>query len=834
MELIKAEPYEPLKIRQLRWKCDSSVFKVESTDELDPIEGIIGQERALKALKLGVSIRKPGYNIFITGLAGTGKTTMVQDILETLSTTCPTLRDYAYVNNFIDPDRPILLTFPKGKGREFRDAMKNLIEVLRDRIPTVLESEGFNTKRKAIFEHYSGIEKKLQVEFNDVIEKEGFTLGTVQVGENQSTDLMPVVNGKAVPITKIEAMVKMGAMKEKEAKTILTKYETHHADLIQFVRNMMKIQEEVKQKFTELERDEVVTIITALKNNIAEKFADEKILRYIDSVTASVLDNLALFKMKQIPPEVLEQFPKFDPFREFDVNVILDNSTVEECPVIIEINPTFTNLFGTIERVSDGRGGYIADFMNIKAGSLLRANGGFLVMRVSPLFEAGMVWKNLKRVLSHHKLNVQDSPGMIGIAPSFLQPESIDIDTKVILIGNNYTYSLLSSYEDDFKKIFKIKADFDYEIDKSRHSIMEYARVLAKLIREEGLKNFDKKAIAYLIELAAKFSGSRNKLTTRFSILTDLLREADFYATQSGKKRVSAENVKEAYYASIERHSLSEEKIREAVENDKIMLSTQGYKTGQINGLAVYGTEHYSFGIPVKITSSVALGTGNVLNVEREAGLSGKTYDKGVLILTGYLKETFGKEMPLMFTANLVFEQSYGMVDGDSASAAELLALISGISGVPLNQALAITGSINQKGEIQPIGGVNEKIEGFYRICKKRGFTEGQGVVIPVQNVDDLMLHEDVLVSVKKGEFRIIAVSDIKEAVEIFTGHRAGSEKKTEKGTVYAKLRAKLEEFLEVSRSAKKGVEKTAKAKKVKKKKPAPKPENANDENTKD
>jgi ATP-dependent Lon protease len=487
------------------------------------------------------------------------------------------------------------------------------------------------------------------------------------------------------------------------------------------------------------------------------------------------------------------------------VNIILDNSETKECPIIIETSPSYINLFGTIEKVNDGRGGWYTDFTKIKAGSLLRANSGYLVLNVMHLFEEPGVWRMLKRVLTYRKLEIQDTHTFFQLAPSILKPEPIEIDTKIILIGNQYIYAYLSEYEYDFKKIFKVKADFDYEIKTSNKTIVEYARVIKKLIKDENLCEFDRSAIAALLEISARFAGQKEKLTLRFSKIADIAREANYWAIDDGFNVASAAHVEKAFKYAMERHGLLESKVDEMIKDEMLLIDTRGERVGQINGLAIYGADFYSFARPARITATISLGSGSIINVEREAGMSGRHYTKGVLIISGYFKETFGQDIPLSFNANLVFEQSYGMIEGDSASCSEIFALLSTLSGLPIKQSIAVTGSLNQKGDVQPIGGVNEKIEGFYDVCKSRRLTGNQGVIIPVQNIKELMLREDVIESVRNGEFHIYPISRVEDGIEILTGVPAGKKLKSgyEPSSVFDLVEKKIKELYAKSKAVK-------------------------------
>jgi ATP-dependent Lon protease len=763
-----------LTANELRWKCDPALLEFESTTELEPIESIVGQERALKALKLGVDINAPGYNIYIAGLSGTGKQTSVKQLLEKISTTCPQLYDYVYVNNFQDPDCPLLLMFPAGKAKEFKKDIETLISFLREKIPLHLDSESYINKKKAVLDLYKDQQKNLLGEFEERLRKDGFSLGQVQVGDVTRPDIVPLVDNKPVALFQLSSLVEEGKLTQENVKQINNKYDVWEEELYKVFKQGMKIEQEIQNKATELEKNEVETIIKGALSDILDKYQDEKVLKYLANVKTSILNHLQIFKGQKPEGKTVEDF-SIDDYHEYEVNIILDNSGTKKSPVIVEITPNSTNLFGTIEKTNDGRGSFYADFTKIKAGSLLKANGGYLVLRAIHLFEEPGVWQKLKRVLNYRQLEIQDAFSFYPLSPSILKPEPIEITAKIILMGSNHIYSLLSGYEDDFKKIFKVKADFDDEITRTNEIMVEYARVIKKLIRNEKLLEFNKSAIAYMLELAARYAGNKQKLTTRFSFLADIAREANFWALQNRKSIVSANDVKNAYTQARVRHSLQEDKISEMILENSILIETSGERVGCINGLAVYGNDYYAFGKPVRITSTVSLGSGGFINVEREAGLSGKTYDKGVLIISGYIRETFGKNFPLSFVANFVFEQSYGPVDGDSASAAEVYTLISSLSELPLKQSYAVTGSVNQKGEIQPIGGVNEKIEGFFDICKSRGLTRKQGVIIPAQNIRDLMLRDDVVQAVKRKEFHIFPIEKIEDGVRILLGKEAGS-----------------------------------------------------------
>lgn len=805
MKYPKAPDHNELKSDDLRWRCNPEIFDFDSTIDVKPLEGILGQERALKAIKLGVELKSPGYNIFITGLSGTGKASTVKKMLETISDDCSSLFDYAYVNNFKDADQPSLLIFEKGKAKLFKQELNSAISMLKEKIPQSLESNHYQNRKKKIVADYTNEEQKILHSFDEKMRKENFSLGQIKEGETARPDIFPIIDGKAVPIYQIEDLIKQNKLTKEQAQDIFKKYNSHQGDLQELFKNGLKLSQKFQEKLSAIEKQATEIVVKAIIGNLKENYKDPKILDYLNSVEENILDNIPIFKGLKPEGEKTEEGFIIDYYKEYDVNIILDNSETNSCPIIVETSPSYTNLFGTTERINDGKGGWYSDFTKIKSGSLLRANGGYLVLNVLHLFEEPGVWKILKRVLTYHQLEIQDTPGLFQISSSILKPEPINIDTKVILLGSQSIYAWLSEREYDFKKMFKIKADFDYEITRSDKVINEYVKVIKKLIKEESLFEFDKSAIAYLIEIASIFAGQKSKLTTRFSKIADIAREASYWAKDDGFNIVSNAHVKKAYEFTRERHGLLEDKITEMFEDKTLLMDTTGERVGQVNGLAVYNADFYSFGRPTRITATVSLGIGNILNVEREAGMSGRYYNKGVLIITGYFKETFGQDLPLSFNANLVFEQSYGTVDGDSASCAEIFALLSTLSGLPLKQSIAVTGSLNQMGDVQPIGGVNEKVEGFYDTCKSFGLTGTQGVIIPSLNVKDLMLKDEVIDAVSKGQFHIYPIIRVEEGIEILTSVKAGnrSAKGYETNSVFNLVEKKIKDMYMKARAMK-------------------------------
>ncbi len=545
-----------------------------------------------------------------------------------------------------------------------------------------------------------------------------------------------------------------------------------------------------------MDKEEVRPLLSDHIKEMREKYKQEKIDLYLTEVEQSILNNLSIFREKK--EEGASALPAADPFLDYRVNLLVDNTEEKGAPVIFETFPTYKNLFGVIERVWDARGQWRTDFTKIKAGSLVKADGGYLVLNaLDTLIEPG-VWNNLKRVLRNRKVDIQSYDIYSLFYFSALKPEPIDIDVKVIMIGDPLIYSLLATYDEDFKKVFKVRADFDWQMSYDEEKAKEYVKVIKSIIAKENLLPFDKTGVAEVFNYSIRLAGRRNKLSTRFNIIADILKEASYWAKKEGERYVRDIYVKKAVEHRAFRSRLVEEKIQEMIDEGTLLIDTTGKVVGQVNGLSIYDTGEYSFGRPTRITARTAVGSAGIINIEREAELSGRIHSKGVLILSGYLRYKYAQEHPLIMSASICFEQSYSGVEGDSASSAELYCLLSALSDLPLRQDIAVTGSINQKGEIQPIGGVNEKIEGFFEVCKKRGLQGTEGVIIPHQNIEDLMLKDEVVEACQKGLFHIYAVKTVDEGIEILTGFPAGEKDENGKypeGTVNRRVADKLKEY---------------------------------------
>jgi len=768
----------------LKWSCDLKKIPFTTSDECKPCEGIIGQERALKAIQIGLDIKSLGYNIFITGMVGTGRTTTIKQLLEKMEKGEKTPDDILYVNNFKNPDEPMLITLPAGKGKLFKEAVENLIEMLKTNIPEMLKSKYYSEKRDSIVESQQRKQKEILKNFEKEVAKQGFSVIQVQMGLFVKPDLVPLVNGKPTPFNKLEALVKKGEFSKEILEELSKKYEKLTDKLEEIFEKMKEIEEDTRKFLKDWDAESITPIIKGAIKDIKSKFDHPKISEYQDEIENNLIKNIDLFKGQKREAKEIEAIDLFSAFR---VNLLIDNSDVKGSPVIMETNPNYINLFGSVEFVSSRFGIIQTDFTKIKAGSFLKANGGYLVINaLDALIEPG-VWSTLKRTLRNQTLEIQNYASLFLISTTRLKPQPVKCDVKVALIGDAYIYNLLYYLDEDFKKIFKVKAEFDSEMKKDDKTIKEYATFIKKISDKDKLKPFDKSGIAAVVEYGTRLAGRQKKVSTRFHIIADVLREASYWAQKDKNERVSREHVEKAIHERFERVSLIEDKIQELIEEGTIMIDTKGKVTGQVNGLSVYNMGEFAFGKPTRITARTAVGRAGVINIEREADLSGRTHNKGVLILGGYLRGKHAQKKPFSLSASIAFEQSYSGVEGDSASSTEVYAILSSLSKLPLRQDIAVTGSLNQKGEIQPIGGVNEKIEGFFDVCKAKGLKGAQGVIIPHQNIKNLMLRNDVTEAVKKGKFHIYPVKTIDEGIEILTGIKAGERKKDgtfEEGTV--------------------------------------------------
>ncbi len=788
---------------QLRWRLDPNTLSFETTEDLKPLKEIIGQKRGVEAFRFGMGIDKPGYNVFVTGMAGTGRMSTIRKLLEEISKKKAVVPDdYCYVNNFKNSEAPILLRLEPGKGRKFKKDVRNFVEALKKDIPQFFESQDYLNRKKEIMEEY---EKKGKDFFKDLDKKvraEGFALVDIQVGQMKRPEVVPLIDGNPTHIDQVEAMVEKGRFPKDEFEGLKKKQEKLRKDVEQISLDLRTLQKEVQEDIEKMDRLMFTKMATELTAPLKDRYKTKQISDYIDDMLADMTDNLHIFtpQSQQAIPGFPFTLPEGDAFQPYQVNLIVDNGDQKGPPVIIESYPTYRNLFGSIERVVDRSGVWKTDFSKIKAGSFIKANGGYLVLNLLDAIMEPGVWPALKRSLKTETIEIQTYDPFYLFTTTGLKPEPIEMDIKVAIISDAYLYHLLLAYDEDVKKIFKVRADFDTSMEKNADSIHQFAEFIKLKKDEDKLMPFDRTAVAALVEYAVRLSGRQEKISTSFPAITDLIREADYWASQDNKKVVQEQHVDKAIEAKVYRSNMIEEHIQEMIDRGTLMIDVDGEVIGQVNGLAVYDLGDYMFGKPSRITASTSMGRSGIINIEREAELSGNTHDKGVLILSGYLRKKYAQDKPLTVSASIAFEQSYSGVDGDSASSTEIYALLSSLANVPLKQYIAVTGSVNQNGEIQAIGGINQKIEGFYDCCRKTGLTGHQGVMMPDSNVKDLMLRKDVVKAIEDGSFNIYKVKTIDEGIEILTDKKAGTKKANgtfPRGTINYLVNEKLQELAE-------------------------------------
>ncbi|MEP0822808.1 MAG: AAA family ATPase [Ignavibacterium sp.] len=796
--LLRATDHASLSPDKLRWQCDPRALKISSTEEVHPSREIIGQERALRALRVGLEMEHFGFNIFVTGLPGTGRTTTIKRLLHEFEHRKVSLKDHCYVHNFHNPDMPVALALPAGQGRSLKHDMEALVKDLLISIPALYESQRYQEARKTTLQHFQERQKSVLQDFEKRVKEKGFDLVQVQVGNMMRPDVVPVVNEQPVNLDQAEALVAKGDLSKDEferLKGIQAELESQMSTVFRELRN---IEKKVQQSLLELEERLVMPIVDESIEVLKATYDDPKVQTYLKDVREDIRQNLDRFRGKPAQADQSDDgSPEEDDFLEYKVNVLVDNGDAESMPIIIETNPKYKNIFGTLEREVERSGVWKTDFTRIKAGSLLRADGGYLVLNALDTLVEPWAWQDLKRTLRTGKMEIHTYEPMFNIAPTGMKPEAIQINVKLIMIGDAELYHLLYDRDEDFKKIFKIRADFDSEMPKDDNSINQYVRFVKMVCDEENLRAFDATALSQIIEFGVRLAGRQKKISTRFNVIADVVREANYWASKSGESVVAAPHVEKAVEEREYRVKLVEDKIQELITDGTFMIDTQGWAVGQVNGLTIYDLGEHAFGKPTRITARTSLGRSGVINIERESDLSGPTHNKGVAILTGYLRSTFAQRIPLVMDTSITFEQSYGGVDGDSASSTEIYAILSSLSGLPIRQDLAVTGSVNQKGEVQPIGGVNLKIEGFFDTCRAKGLTGTQGVLIPSKNVPELMLREDVVEAVRKKQFHVYAVERVEQGIEILTGVRAGREERGgfEKGSVFGRAAERLMEY---------------------------------------
>jgi len=782
-----------LNAAQLRYTCDPTSFTFKSTAELEPLDRIIGQERAIEALKLGLGIKdaKNRYNIYVAGDPGTGKMSAVEHFLTRASADEPQPPDLCYVHNFDTPYSPCYLELPAGKGCQLRTDLESHINRMKREIPKVFESDEFKADSKKITDRFGERRTTLLEGMESKARELGFSVQRTPIGINT----LPL-HDSGEPLSQEE----YDALPEDRRTEIRENQGQVQTVIQEQLQEVSRLDEERETEIKKLAKEAVLFMIEPHFVQLKSRYEGlEKVLAFLDSVKNDIAENLESFRNGGAAKKSPFPFPvpQSDPFKKYSINVLVDNAKTDGAPVIVEQNATYPNLFGSIERRVQ-MGVAVTDFTMIKPGSLHRANGGYLVLNANNLFRLGVSWEALKIAIKRREIHIEDPLQMMGYSTTEgLRPEPVPFRIKLVIIGSPYIYELLHHYDEDFAKLFNVKADFGTDMERTPEREQDMARFLGACCSQDpAVLPFEPSGVAKMIEYATELAGDQTKLSCQFGNLVSIVKEAAYWAKTAGADLVSGDHVKQAIDQRDFRHDRIDARIREMIERGTIFVDTEGERAGQLNGLAVLQMGNYAFGKPSRITASVHTGKAGLVDIEREAKLGGKTHTKGIMILKGFLGERFAKDRPLSFSASLTFEQSYSMIDGDSASSTELYALLSALADAPIRQGLAVTGSVNQKGEVQPIGGVNQKIEGFFGVCKAKGLTGDQGVLIPAANVENLMLCEEVVEAVEAGQFHVIPVTSVEEGIEKLTGVPAGelrADGTYPEDSVFGRVAARLE-----------------------------------------
>lgn len=763
-----------LNYKNLKISCDPSIFKFKTTEELDNIETGIGQERGIKALEFGLNVDINGYNLYLEGPAGVGKTMYTKHYLDKISKKQKTPCDWCYIYNFENPNEPIALPLHAGQGKEFKEQMDAFIKDIKNDLKNTFNNEDFEKEKALIAQTYEEKREALMVKLNKKSEKYGFQVKSAQNG----IYMMPIINGKAIEQEEFEKLDDETKQNFEDNSSIVQE------QILQVISEIKNIEQESQKKLSEWQSNVALLTINAHINYIRSKFKrNKKISTFLENIKKDILKNIDYFLAE--PQNETQQMPgprpePPKPWENYRVNLFIDNSAQEGAPVIMDSNYSYHNIFGKLE-YENYYGSLKTDYTMLKPGLLHKANGGYIIFQAHDLIENAVCYEGLKKALRQKQLLIENTADprspMVMVS---LKPEPIPLDLKVIIVGDEQIYQTLLAVDYDFRKLFKIKVEFEDSSDNTEENMNKLARFIHGFCEQEQLPHLDPSAVAKIMEYSSRLADNQDKLSTRFNDLAQIIGEAATWAKMKKSKIVTAEFVDMALSERANRIKKYDSMYTEMIKENTLLIDTTGAKVGQINGLTIMNIGDYMFGKPVKITATTYTGKNGVINIEREVDLSGSTHSKGVYILSGYLGEKFAQDIPLSLTASICFEQLYNGVDGDSASSTELYAILSSLSGVPINQSFAVTGSVNQKGEIQPIGGVNEKIEGFFQICKMRGLDGTHSVMIPIQNQKNLNLSNEVVDAVKNGLFHIYAISTIDEGIELLTGVPAGKKIQTE------------------------------------------------------
>lgn len=787
-----------LAAQDLRSECDPGIFDFETTDDILIDSEIIGQERAQKAIDFGLNIKSEGFNLYISGAVGTGRNTAVTRALEKIAASEPAPDDICYLYNFQNKDEPKALKLPAGLGCHLKKDLEEMTRDLEQQVIKAFSSEEYEKHKKLIINKFEEKKARLHQEAEEFAKEKGFVI------QQAITGLL------VVPLYKKKALT--DEVYDKFPKSRKEKIEVEQGEVYEKIdeisRKVRQLQREVKNEIRDLNEKIGLYAIGHLIDDLKKKYEKyDLVTRHLGDIRDDILKNIDAFVKETEPqqmPFFLERRSKEELLNKYQVNLLVDNCNAKHAPVIIERNPTYYNLIGYVEHTMQF-GVLSTDFTMIKAGSVHKANGGYLVIQAEQILRDYFAWDSLKKIILYKKIKIEEAFARYGFIPTTgLKPEAISVDLKVIVVGSPLLYRLLYIYDEEFKKLFKVKVDFDTSAKKTGESIQKYVQFIAHKAKEEKLLPFGKEAVAKIIDYASRLISHKEKLSTRFLEVADIMREADFWARREGLEGVSGAHVNKAVDEKLYRSNMLEKKIQELIEEGTLLIDASGSQTGQINGISVIDLGDYAFGCPSRITAKTFLGKGDIVNIEREAKMSGKIHSKGVLILSGYLGEKFSQDKPLALSASICFEQLYEEVEGDSASSAELYCLLSSLSGVPLRQDIAVTGSVDQRGRVQAIGGVNQKIEGFFEVCKIKGITGNQGVIIPKANARHLMLRDEVVEAARQGKFHIWAVENIDEGIEILTGIQAGKIQPDggyPQDSVNYKVNEKLKEYASIVKS---------------------------------
>jgi len=753
-----------LSAEDLRFSTDIAGTFI-STRELSGAQEFLGQERALAALELALGVSGSGYNIFVSGLTGADKLETLRRWIAERVASSTTPGDWVYVHNFKQPDAPRAIYSKPGEGQRLKEMMQDLVKTLREELPKAFRQEAFDKEKSSLTDKYNNRAQELNAQFATLAKERGFQ---VQVSSRGHIFFVPVVDGKP-----LQRPQDFSALSDEDRLDIEKRQQELSAEMERVSRKQQELMREMEADIRAIERRFCERLLRPLLQRIEHELANEEVHVYLEEVRNHALNNLDDFK--ELPPVsfAMPFMPaprERDPYLEYDINIVVDNAQTNGAPILVESAPTYLNLFGTIERVVDRFGRVVTNFTRIKSGSFLRAHGGYLIFSLDDAITEPAVWKVLKRTLRSGRIEMETYEPFALFSASGLKPEPVKVNTKVIVVGSAFLYHLLYAWDEDFHEMFKVRADFNPVMRRDQEHQLAYGQWVGNLCNEEGLPHFDPSGIERLIEFGARQAGDREKVLASYASIADLVREAAFWARKEDRQLVSARHVEKALESRVFRSNRIEEDIRELIANGTILVDITGKKVGQVNGLSVMDIGGYAFGRPTRVTASVGMGQAGIINIERESRLSGSIHDKGMLILAGYLRNRFGRNHPLAISASLCFEQSYSGVEGDSASSTELYALLSRLTDIPLRQDIAVTGSVNQWGEVQAIGGVNEKIEGFYDVCRVIGLTGAQGVIIPEANVRHLILRRDVIDAVAEGRFHIYPVRTVDAGLEILTG----------------------------------------------------------------